>query len=57
MNRNKENTIRRLMYDIREITDKELPTGLALRVSNKIDKISLILKRDRTRPFNCPEKK
>lgn len=46
MNDKREKKIRGYMASIRKYTDT-LPTGLKLKISNKLDRISLELKKDR----------
>lgn len=46
MNANKEKKVRGYMTDIRNLS-KQLPQGVALRIQNKLDKISVELKKDR----------
>lgn len=46
MKANKEKKVRGYMADIRNLS-KQLPPGIALRIQNKLDKISVELKKDR----------
>lgn len=46
MNQRRELKIRKLMKEIHQIA-QDLPPGKARRVSNKLDRISLELKKDR----------
>ena len=43
----REKKIRGYMGSIRELT-KTMPAGMALKIQNKLDKISIELKKDRT---------